>query len=77
MVCGRPTIQLSKRGRPHVYDYEVGMTIFRHVNGKLYTLELVKRRMFTEAPWLCATPYLHTEIVKRPLMSQFVAVSFK
>jgi hypothetical protein len=55
----------------------VGMTIFRHINGKLYTLELVKRRMFTEAPWLCATPYLHTETVKRPLMSQFVAVSFK
>jgi hypothetical protein len=55
----------------------MAMTIFRHSNGKLYTLELVKRRMFTEAPWLCAAPYLHTETVKRPLMAQFVAVSFK
>jgi hypothetical protein len=31
------------------------MTIFRHTNGKLYTLELVKRRMYTEAPQLVAT----------------------
>ena len=53
------------------------MTIFRHINGKLYTLEMVKRRMFTEGPWLCATPYLHNEQIKKPKMDSFVAVSYK
>ena len=51
------------------------MTIFRHINGKLYTLEMVKRRMFTEGPWLCATPYLHNEQIKKPKMNSFVAVA--
>lgn len=53
------------------------MTIFRHKNGKLYTLEMVKRRMYTEAPWLCATPYLHNEQIRRPKISDFSAVSYK
>ena len=54
------------------------MTIFRNVkNGKLYTLEMVKRRMYTEGPWLCATPYLHNEQIKKPKMNSFVAVSYK
>jgi hypothetical protein len=51
------------------------MTIFRHKNGKLYTLELVKRRMYTEAPWLFATPYRHNQEVKRPNMKDFVVVA--
>lgn len=51
------------------------MTIFRHINGKLYTLEMVKRRMYTEAPWLCATPYRHAEPVKRPKMNDFTAIA--
>ena len=52
------------------------MTIFRNVkNGKLYTLEMVKRRMYTEGPWLCATPYLHNEQIKKPKMNSFVAVA--
>lgn len=51
------------------------MTLFRHVNGKLYMLELVKRRMYTEAPWLCATPYRHAEQIKRPVMKDFTAIA--
>jgi hypothetical protein len=51
------------------------MTIFRHTNGKLYTLELVKRRMYTEAPQLVATPYRHSEPVKRPVMKHFTAIA--
>lgn len=51
------------------------MTIFRHKNGRLYTLEMVKRRMYTEAPWLCATPYRHAEPVKRPKMNDFTAIA--
>lgn len=35
------------------------MTIFRHKNGLLYTIEMVKRRMYTETPWIHAKPYLH------------------
>lgn len=35
------------------------MKIFRHKNGLLYTLEVVKRRAYTEAPWIHAKPYLH------------------
>jgi hypothetical protein len=53
------------------------MTIFRHKNGKLYTLEMVKRRMFTEAPRLCATPYLHNTVIKKPKIAEFIAVSEK
>ena len=53
------------------------MTIFRHKNGKLYTLEMVKRRMYTEGPWLCATPYLHKEIIKRPRITDFVKVAVR
>lgn len=53
------------------------MTIFRHANGKLYTLEMVKRRMYTEGPWLCATPYLHNEKIKKPKLEDFIAVSEK
>ena len=51
------------------------MTIFRHKNGKLYTLEMVKRRMYTEAPWLCATPYRHTEQIRRPKVADFTAIA--
>lgn len=51
------------------------MTIFRHKNGKLYTLEMVKRRMYTEAPWLCATPFRHNEEIKRPVMMDFTAIA--
>jgi hypothetical protein len=52
------------------------MTIFRNIkNGKLYTLEMVKRPRYTEASWLCATPYRHNEQIKRPKMDQFVAVA--
>lgn len=54
---------------------EATMTIFRHANGKLYTLELVKRRMYTEAPQLVATPYHHSEPVKRPIMKHFTAIA--
>jgi hypothetical protein len=53
------------------------MTIFRHTNGKLYTLELVRRRMYTEAPQLVATPYRHSESVKRPKMVNFTAIAEK
>ena len=53
------------------------MTIFRHKNGKLYTLEMVKRRMYTEGPWLCATPYLHSVAIKTPKLIDFVPVSEK
>lgn len=53
------------------------MTIFRHKNGKLYTLEMVKRRMFTEAPWLCATPYRHSTQIKRPEFNDFTAIAEK
>jgi len=53
------------------------MTIFRHKNGKLYTLEMVKRRMYTEAPRLIATPYLHDEQIKRPKIKDFEPVSEK
>lgn len=51
------------------------MTIFRHKNGKLYTIEMVKRRMFTESPWLCATPYRHDEQIKHPTMIDFVTIA--
>ena len=51
------------------------MTIFRHKNGKLYTLELVKRRMMIETPWLCANPYRHNENIKRPKMNGFTAIA--
>jgi hypothetical protein len=53
------------------------MTIFRYTNGKLYTLELVRRRMYTEAPQLVATPYRHSEPVKRPKMVNFTAIAEK
>jgi hypothetical protein len=53
------------------------MTIFRHKNGKLYTLEMVKRPRYTEAPQLVATPYLHKEIVKRPKRADFTAIAEK
>lgn len=53
------------------------MTIFRHKNGKLYKLEMVKRRMFTEAPWLCATPLYHNTQIKKPKLEHFMAVSEK
>lgn len=53
------------------------MTIFRYKNGKLYTLEMVKRRMFTEAPWLCATPYRHSKQIKRPKFNDFTAIAEK
>lgn len=51
------------------------MTIFRHKNGKLYTLEMVKRRMYTEAPWLFATPYRHNDQIKRPKGTDFTAIA--
>ena len=51
------------------------MTIFRHKNGNLYTLELVKRRMYTEAPQLHATPYLHSIEVKKPKLNDFTAIA--
>lgn len=41
------------------------MKIFRHKNGLLYTLEIVNRRMYTEAPWLYAKPYLHNVEINR------------
>jgi len=56
---------------------ESAMTIFRHTNGKLYTLEMVKRRMYTEAPRLCATALYHSEVLKNPKMKNFAAVSEK
>jgi hypothetical protein len=53
------------------------MTIFRHIqNGKLYTIEMVKRRMYTEAPRPVATPFLHNETLKNVKMEQFVAVAY-
>lgn len=55
----------------------MAMTIFRHNNGKLYTLEMVKRIRYTEAPWLYATPFNHKEAVKRPKITDFIAVSYK
>ena len=51
------------------------MTIFRHRNGRLYTLEMVKRRMYTEAPQLVATPYRHSEPVRRPKLADFTAIA--
>lgn len=42
------------------------MTIYRHKKtGFLYVLEMVKRRCFTEGPWLCATPYKHNNEIMR------------
>jgi hypothetical protein len=51
------------------------MTIFRHKNGKLYTLEMVKRPRYIEKPWLCATAYRHNEQIKRPKMKDFTPVA--
>ncbi len=51
------------------------MTLFRHTNGKLYTLEMVRRRMYAEAPKLVATPYRHSEPVKHPVIKHFTAVA--
>lgn len=51
------------------------MTIFRHKNGKLYTLEMVKRRMYTEAPWLCATPYRHNDLIKHAKITDFTSIA--
>lgn len=51
------------------------MTIFRHKNGKLYTLEMVRLIRYTCGPQLVATPYRHTEPVKRPKMSHFTAIA--
>jgi hypothetical protein len=56
-------------------DGKCKMTIFRHTNGKLYTLELIKRRMYTEAPQLVATPYRHNEHLKHPVMKYFTAIA--
>jgi hypothetical protein len=53
------------------------MTIFRHKNGKLYTLELVKRSKYTEAPWLCATPYHHNVTIRKPSMEDFTAIAYR
>lgn len=63
------------------------MTIFRHKNGLLYTIEMVKRRMYTEAPWIHAKPYLHDVDLNRfsrngnpkntLSMKEFVKVSVK
>jgi len=47
------------------------MTIFRHKNGKLYTLEMCKRPVYR----LCATPYFHSEQIKRPKMADFTAIA--
>lgn len=54
------------------------MTIFRHKkNGKLYTIEMVKRRMYTEAPQPVATPFNHKETLKKVKLSDFIAVSYR
>lgn len=33
--------------------------------------------MYTEAPWLCATPYHHKDMIKKPKIKDFVVVSVK
>ncbi len=54
------------------------MTIFRNIkNGKLYTIEMVKRRMYTEAPFPVATHYLHDEVIKNAKLKNFVAVAVR
>ena len=51
------------------------MTIFRYTNGLLYTLEMVRRRQYTEAPQLVATPYKHSVEVKNPRREDFTAIA--
>jgi hypothetical protein len=51
------------------------MTLFRHINGLLYKLEMVRRRHYTEAPRLVATPYKHQTEIKNPRMEDFTAVT--
>lgn len=54
------------------------MTIFRNIkNGKLYTIEMVKRRMYTEQPYPVATPFGHNVTLKKVCMSEFVAVAYR
>jgi hypothetical protein len=51
------------------------MTLFRHKNGKLYTLEMVRRRLWLESPKLVATPYRHTLQIKKANVKDFVPVA--
>jgi hypothetical protein len=53
------------------------MTIYRHKNKKLYTLEMVRRRMYTEGPQLVAFPYKHNVEILKPRILDFVVVSEK
>lgn len=53
------------------------MTIYKHKNKKLYTLEMVRRRMYTKGPRLVATPYKHNIEILKPKILDFVAVSEK
>jgi hypothetical protein len=52
------------------------MTLFRHLNGLLYKLEMVRRPRYTEAPRLVATPYKHQTEIKNPCMKDFSAVAY-
>jgi hypothetical protein len=51
------------------------MTLFRHKNGKLYILEMVKRRMYTEIAQLVAIPFRHNEDIKKPKIEDFAAIA--
>jgi hypothetical protein len=53
------------------------MTLFRHTNGLLYTLEMVRRPRYTEASRLVATPYKHQIEIKNPCMQDFIAVAHR
>lgn len=53
------------------------MTIFRHKNGKLYTIEMVRRRGWIEKARPVATPYRHNVEIKNPKIEDFVPVSSK
>lgn len=51
------------------------MTLFRHTNGLLYTLAMVRRRMYTEGPKLQATPYRHSREIKNPKQEDFTPIA--
>lgn len=54
------------------------MTIFRHKNGKLYTLALIKGSgpySKWTGEFLSADPYHHDVQIKRPHMKDFTAIA--
>lgn len=54
------------------------MTIFRHKkNGKLYTIEMVRRRGGGDGGGVEATPFNHNVTLRNVKLDDFVAVSYR